>query len=152
MRRCSSTFFCHPTPSAGLIKSRTRRTQWRRTASALWLTGWFRSRSIPCTQTSPWRLENHRRGRSRAKRSRRGVRQVHAHLDRCWESEEDIWSTCHVLTTLFFFFFFFFSLSQFQDFVFYLPFGVAGGLAPLPGNDRRIKERGSKISNIKADS
>ena len=58
-----------------LIKSRTRRTRWRRTASALWPTDRFRSRGILCTQISLWRSAKRRPGLSRAKeRGRRGGR------------------------------------------------------------------------------
>lgn len=60
-------FVCHP---PDLIKYRTRRTRWRRTASALWPTEWFRSRGTLCTQISQWRSENHHPGLSRARERR----------------------------------------------------------------------------------
>lgn len=52
-------------------KYRTPRTQWRRTASALWPTDWFKSRSILCTRTSPWRSASHHLGPLRARRNER---------------------------------------------------------------------------------
>lgn len=62
----------HLSLSADLIKYRTRRTRWRRTASALSPTDWFRSRGTLCTQISLWRSANHRPGRSRARERERG--------------------------------------------------------------------------------
>lgn len=69
--------FCAFCP-ADLIKYRTPRTQWRRMASALWPTDWFRSRGILCTQIFLWKSANHHPDRSRAKeREKRKMRDIH---------------------------------------------------------------------------
>lgn len=67
-----SFFFCLFSPD--LIKYRTRRTQWRKTASARSPTDWCRWRGTRCTQISLWRSANHRRGLSRAREREREIR------------------------------------------------------------------------------
>lgn len=75
-------FFVFHSPD--LIRYRTRRTRWRRTASALWPTDWFRSKGILCTQISLWRSANPRPGLLRAKeRGRWGGR----HTD--WREKDE---------------------------------------------------------------
>lgn len=58
--------------SSDSIKYRTQRTRWRRMASALWPTDWFRSRGILCTQISLWRSASHHPGLLKARKRQRG--------------------------------------------------------------------------------